>query len=181
MKEQDHAISLDLFSLLKGKDITYENLYHAFSEYCENISEPLNLCGLSLGAVLALNYAIDYPAKVQSLVLIGGQYEMPKGLLKFQNIMFRFVPETSFQKMGFNRKDMIQLTNSMLDLNFREDLKEISCRTLIICGEKDHANKKASKYLSESIAGAKIQFIENAGHELNLEAPKQLAEILNQF
>ena len=35
----------------------------------------LNLCGLSLGAVLALNYAIDFPKKVNSLILIAPQYE----------------------------------------------------------------------------------------------------------
>ena len=35
----------------------YNKMYDAFCDYCNNISEPLNLCGLSLGAILALNYA----------------------------------------------------------------------------------------------------------------------------
>lgn len=53
----------------------------------DNISGQLNLCGLSLGVVLALNYIIDNPKKVNSLVLIAGQSEMPKALLKLQNIV----------------------------------------------------------------------------------------------
>ena len=33
------------------------------------------------------NYAIQYPKKVRSLVLIATQYKMPKKLLKFQNLL----------------------------------------------------------------------------------------------
>ncbi|WP_278676648.1 alpha/beta fold hydrolase [Clostridium baratii] len=52
---------------------------------------------------------------------------------------------------------------------------------LVVCGEKDSANKKASKNLAESITKAEIQFIKNAKHEVNIDAPKELAEILNDF
>lgn len=181
MKKQEDVICLDLFALLRDKDVTYANLYHAFSKYCACISEPLNLCGLSLGAVLALNYAIDYPEKVKTLTLIGAQYKMPKALLKFQNIIFYLMPGAVFQKMGFKKKYFIQLTNSMIDLDFRERLKNISCSTLILCGEKDYVNKSASKNLVKRIEYAKIKFVENAGHEVNREAPKKLAEILEVF
>ena len=43
------------------------------------------------GAVLALNYAIDFPQKAGSLVLIAPQYDMPKFLLKVQNVLFKFM------------------------------------------------------------------------------------------
>ncbi|AIY83300.1 alpha/beta hydrolase [Clostridium baratii] len=181
MVEQDHVICPELSSFLKEGDITYANLYHTFSEYCDNISEPLNLCGLSLGAVVALNYAIDNPEKVKSLILIAAQYEMPKVLLKLQNIIFRFIPETSFKNMGIMKKDFIKLTTSMMNLNFSKSLKNIPCPVLVVCGEKDSANKKASKNLAESITKAEIQFIKNAKHEVNIDAPKELAEILNDF
>lgn len=72
----------------------YSKMYTAFCDYCNNFSEPLNLCGLSLGAVLALNYAIDYPQRVKSLILIAPQYDMPKFLLKVQNVLFKFMPES---------------------------------------------------------------------------------------
>ena len=88
----------------------------------QNSSSWLNLCGLSLGAVIALNYAIDNPTKVKSLVLIGAQYEMPKILLEFQNIIFNLLPETSFKNIGIIKKDFIKLTNSMISLNFSKDL-----------------------------------------------------------
>ncbi len=181
MKEIDDAISLELSSFLREKDSTYENLYSDFSAYCNSIPGQLHLCGLSLGAILALNYAIDYPEKIKSLVLIGAQYVMPKTLLKLQNIIFRFIPDSYFPKTGLKKKDFIRLTNSMQNLNFSSRLKDISCDTLIICGERDTVNKSAAKGLAENITKAEITFIEKAGHEVNKEAPQKLAEVMKGF
>lgn len=178
---QDNIVCPELSSFIKGENVGYSNLYKAFSDYCNSISEPLDLCGLSLGAVLALNYAIDNPKKVNSLVLIAAQYEMPKTLLKLQNIVFKFIPEKSFKSMGMRKKDFIKLTNSMMDLNFNEGLHNISCPVLLLCGEKDKANKKATKNLAERISKAEMKFIKNAKHEVNNDAPEELADILNDF
>lgn len=82
----------DISDMFKNNKNTYDDLYDNFSKYCEKISPPFNLCGLSLGAVLALNYAIEYPSKVKFLVLIARQYKAPKVLLKLQNIIFIFIP-----------------------------------------------------------------------------------------
>ena len=60
--------------LVHGQECNYKNLYAAFCRYCETESDGMNLCGLSLGGILALNYAIDHPEKIKSLVLIGTQY-----------------------------------------------------------------------------------------------------------
>lgn len=181
MMEQDNIICPELSLFLKEKDASYSNLYKAFSEYCDNISEPLNLCGLSLGAVLALNYVIDNPKKVNSLVLIAAQYEMPKTLLKLQNIIFKFIPQKSFNNMGMSKNDFIKLTSSMMNLNFNEGLNNISCPVLLICGEKDSPNKKATRSLYESILKAEMTFIKDSKHEVNNDNPKELAKILNDF
>lgn len=175
------AVCPDLAALLENKEATYENLYRAFSDYCNGISQPLNLCGLSLGGILALNYAIDHPAEVQSLVLIGTQYKMPVTLLRLQDIIFRFMPRSAFKGLGFQKKDFIELTNSMISLDFSKTLKNISVPTLVLCGEKDKANQKAAKALAENIRGAKLQLVEGAGHEVNMDSPEKLASLLEVF
>lgn len=179
--EPDNIICPDLFLSLKGREPIYDNLYRSFSEYCSNIPEPLHLCGLSLGAVIALNYTIDNPGKVKSLVLIAAQYKMPKALLKLQNIIFRFMPEAAFKNMGFHKGDFIKLTNSMTNLNFSENLKNISCPVLAVCGNKDSANTKAAEGLCKNIKNAQFRLIQDSGHEVNIDAPEKLAEILNNF
>lgn len=171
----------DLFTSLQNKEATYKNLYCTFSNYCENASGPLHLCGLSLGAVLALNYAIDNPEKVKSLVMIGAQYKTPKALLKLQNIIFRLMPIASFKRLGFEKNAFIQLLHSMTDLNFSKEIKRISCITLVVCGEKDYANKRAARDIVRNLSKAEFQFIKDAGHEVNIEAPQKLAAILDAF
>jgi len=40
-------------------------------EYCGKIDGQIHLCGISLGGIIGLNYALDFPEKVKTLVLIG--------------------------------------------------------------------------------------------------------------
>lgn len=179
--DKDQISYPDLIQLLNNKKHTYKNLYDAFSDYIEQFSEPVLLIGLSLGAVLALNYTIDHPEKVQLLVLIAPQYKMPKLLLKVQNIIFLFMPEFPFQKLGSSKNDFIQMSNSMMKLDFSGNLKKVECNTLVLCGEKDKANKRAAKQLAELIPKAEFRTIVGVGHEINTEAPEILASLLNDF
>jgi pimeloyl-ACP methyl ester carboxylesterase len=181
MELSSHMYCPDLFSLLGTSIPTYNNLYRSFFAYCDDFKEPINLCGLSLGAVLSLNYALDRPEKVHSLVLIGAQYKMPKLLLTIQNILFHFMPNSVFLKIGTDKKSFIKLMKSMRHLDFTERLADIQCDTLILCGEKDAANKRASKHLSEHIKEARSIIIKNAGHELNKESSSKLSAIIDDF
>lgn len=172
---------LDLFALLRNKEINYSNLYQAFSEYCDVFSEPFCLCGLSLGGILALQYGIENPDKISSMALIGTQYNMPKKMLKFQNTIFRIMPNGIFKKMGLEKKDAISLSKSMMDLDFQQNLQKIECPALIVCGEKDKANMQASLQLEKLMPNARLNIIKNAGHEINVDAPKDLGMVLNKF
>lgn len=171
----------DLFELLQGRKITYANLYEVFSEYCRSFCEPFVICGLSLGGVLALHYSIENPKKVKAAVLIGTQYIMPKGLLKFQNAVFHIMPQRMFDTMGLAKKDAVNLSKSMMNLDFRQNLQELKCPVLVICGEKDKANKKASSELARTLPHAELKIIKNAGHEVNIDASQKLSEILKSF
>jgi pimeloyl-ACP methyl ester carboxylesterase len=171
---------IPLFSA-EYKENTYRELYRKFEKYCVRETEPIHLCGISLGAVLSLDYAVRHPEDVKSLVLIAPQYKMPKILLKLQNVIFLFIPNSQFGSLGLTKKGFIRLTNSMLDLSFEDKINHIACPTLIICGEKDSANKKAAVSLKKKISTSKLHFIKGAGHEVNITAPNRLAEILNEF
>lgn len=61
---------VDLPPLLQGRKADYETLSREFGALCGGVQGPLALCGLSLGAVLALDYALRRPDRVDSLVLI---------------------------------------------------------------------------------------------------------------
>lgn len=177
----DNTMCLDFPEMLRDKPVTYSNLYTAFSEICDAESEDIILCGLSLGGVLALNYAIDHPQKVKALILIAAQYKMPERLLKVQNLMFHFMPQAMFHQTGFGKSDFISLCRSMEKLDFSESLNRISCSTLILCGEKDKINKKASIELSKLLKDSQFKEVSETGHEVNLESPEKLALLLRDF
>ena len=165
----------------EGKDVTYKELYSAFSEVCDKEDEEIVLCGLSLGAVLALNYAIDHPDKTKALVLIAAQYKMPEKLLKFQNVLFRLMPNSMFKQTGFTKADVISLCGTMAELDFTESLHNVSCPVLIVCGEKDNANKKASQELARYLSKCSFYELLKTGHEVNIEAPEEMAIVLQKF
>ena len=167
-----------LFSLSES-DITYSNILTGLEKRYADMAEPLRICGLSLGALLALDYTIRHGDKVASLILIGVQYKVPSLLIDFQNLVFRCMPNNAFEKIGISKKDTIKLAHSMRSLNFSDKLNEIMCPVSIVCGEKDSANLKASKKLKELLPRAELCIIPGAGHEINKCAPEAVAAILN--
>lgn len=181
MEKPEEVLCPELFGLLRGRACTYENLYGAFSEYCAAIPGPVALCGLSLGGVLALQYSLEHSEKVRGAALVGTQYATPKGLLRFQNMVFGVMPERAFRSMGLGKRDLIRLCGSMADLDFRRDLNRLACPALVICGERDRANRRASEELVEQLSHAELVIVKHAGHEVNADAPGSLGNILDDF
>lgn len=171
----------DLACWLQGQEPSYPLLYHALESYCDQFDQPLALCGLSLGGVLVLQYVTEHPEKVSSFVLIGAQYTMPKRLLQLQSLIFRFLPDAMFQNMGFSKREFLHLSRSMMDLDFKEALPNIQSRGLILCGERDSANRSASLELAERIPQSQLVLLPKTGHEVNVEAPEALGAILSSF
>ena len=177
----ENRVCPNLADMIRGSESAYQDLYAAFSDLCNQYAEPVDLCGLSLGGVLALNYAIDHPKKVNSLALIAAQCRMPKKLLRLQSILFHFMPKSMFQQTGLGKTEFLHLCRAMMDLDFSQSLGKISCPVLIICGERDLANKSASVRMADRIEHAGLCIIGGAGHEVNVEAPEKLAAVLQGF
>lgn len=174
------AVIPDLGAMLAGR-ADYLALRGALFAVCDAEKVPLHLCGLSLGGVLALAYAAHRPERVASLVLIGTPYTMPKRLLKLQDLLFAITPRTAFESLGLTKRQMRGLSLSMATLEIPALLPRVRCRTLVLCGEKDRANRKAARQLQEGLSNAAMQTIDGAGHEANREAPEALSAALAAF
>ena len=181
LDRREDILCPELSAILNGREASFPNLRAAFAQYCAQAGVPVHLCGLSLGGILALDYALDHPENVKTLVLIGTPNKVPKFAFALQNVVFRLLPKSTFTSMAFDKRDTFALGNSMKNLDFSGRLGEVQCPTLILCGEKDGANLKSARFLAGHIPGAELQVIGNTGHVVNEENPKALAERLNAF
>lgn len=181
LDRREDILSPELSNLLDEREASFSNLRTAFAQYCAQVGGPVHLCGLSLGGILALDYALEHPENVKTLVLIGTPHKVPKGVFALQNVVFRLLPKSTFTSMAFDKKNTFALGNTMKDLDFSGRVMEIRCPTLILCGEKDSANLKSAHFLAQHIPGAELQVLENTGHVVNEENPKALAGQLNEF
>lgn len=180
-EDKIETISPNLYEITRTDSKDYKKMYNAFSQFCNNQKEKLNLCGLSLGGILILDYVKDHPENVNSIILIGTPYKILKTLFKLQSVIFHIMPRSTFEKMGCLKKEFITLVNSMSNLDISSDLDKIKCSSLVICGAKDNVNMENAKLLNKDIKNSKLKIIENAGHEVNIDNPKDLANIVYEF
>lgn len=83
--------------------------------------------------------------------------------------------------MGLTREQMIALTRSMVSIDWTVQLSKLRCPVYLLCGEKDIANRTAAKQMENWIPQAIFEEIRGAGHAVNLDAPKALAEQIQHF
>ena len=181
LEGQDDILCPELAEILGGRRATYGALYASFAGFCDVAAGRVHLCGLSLGGILSLHYALDRPEKVATLALIGTPHKVPKAAFAVQNLLFRCLPRSLFAGMAFDKKDTFSLGNSMKRLDFSDRVQDIGCPTLIVCGAKDRANIRSARFLAEKIRNAKLRLLEKTGHVVNEEAPEALESILKAF
>ena len=66
----------NLFSIVKHYQVNYDNMYKTFAEYCNSFNEKIN-----------------------SIILVGTPYKIPKTIFTIQNIIYKFMPKRIFEKL----------------------------------------------------------------------------------
>ena len=144
-------------------------------------NEPFVMCGLSLGAILALDYATRHPEKLAGLVLISVQYKVPRLLTAIQNFLFRQMSQEVFAEMGITKQQLLNFSDSMKSLDLRGEVARVKCPVRILCGEQDKPNRKASEKLHQMLPQSTLRIVPGAGHEMNREKPDAIVEALRDW
>lgn len=159
---------------------TFSSIMNTLESKFSKEDDSLILCGLSIGAILAIEFYLRHPEKVESLILIAPQYKIPTWLIDLQNIIFRFMPRKLFSDTGTTRENMISISSSIRQMDYGNVIKCITCPVSVICGEKDRANRKAAISLNSSLPDSELTIVEGARHEVNIDTPEKLAEIIRK-
>lgn len=174
------------------------------------ITRPI-VCGLSLGGMIAQEYAVKYQSNLSGLILADTavataltlsdkmlKMMFPKMMIKW--LIRRWSPEKyaewSFkhfdmkedvrdyliqEQLRMDQKEFLKLMDAILDFKLL-DLSSIEVPTLIILGENERkAVFPHADKMQELIKGSKKVIIPDAGHASNLENPEEFNRVLDEF
>jgi 3-oxoadipate enol-lactonase len=154
--------------------------------------------GHSAGSVIALQFALDYPARAAGLILVGAASECDTAAHRFYEEVAQLAENEGMdpvrQRLGLRRErdtaseptpiTFAQVARCMGNLHLQPltpRLHEIHCPTLICVGEQDVFGVDPSVVLSRGIAGAHLEIVPGRGHGLFLEDPEGFNHIVDGF
>ncbi len=173
-----------------------------------NIDEAV-VVGTSVGGMVAMQFALDYPNRVKGLVLCG---TAPKiGNTDFWEARIAAIKEQGMAKMGktilerwfapgyadefpahkrgfyhmlarMDTDGYIATCGTLRDCDLTPCLDEISVRTLVLCGAEDTATPPdLVRGLANGLPNARFELIDGAGHTPCVEQPDDLAAHIKTY
>ena len=167
------------------------------------------LIGVSVGGMIALDFALRYPERVKALVLCDTGAKIgtadywteriaavrQKGLEPLAGtILTRWFSSTFAQSHPAAYRgyyNMLTRTpvegyaatcEALRDADLRDAIHAIQIPSLVLCGDQDLATPPSlGRTLAAALPNARFDLIENAGHLPSLEQPAVLAAKIEQF
>ncbi len=138
------------------------------------------LVGHQLGAMAALQVAVDQPERVAGLVLTGALISPGRLALTMQRGLIRMLPNRALAESGATKDDLIQALNVVATADFGKRLGDIAVPVLVIAGASDPGLPSA-KLLVQRIPNARLAEIPGAGTTPSLEQPEAYNKLLTDF
>lgn len=171
--------------------------------------DKVHLVGLSMGGSTAIGFALKYPERLKSLVLVstgaaghspGKKIEILDAIAQTRGIEAAKEKWLEWILVWFKKRDpkIGQLIETMVN-DFSgaiwvdpmrgkyprtidiENAHNIKARTLLVAGKLDHLFVELSEKLHQKIENSQLIALEEAGHMLNLEYPDKFNAELQNF
>ncbi|KAF2294966.1 hypothetical protein GH714_029789 [Hevea brasiliensis] len=175
---------------------------HLYQFWRSHIRRPIILVGPSLGAAVAIDFAVNHPEAVEKLVFIdasvyaegtGDLAKLPRALAYAGVYLLKSVPLRLYVNfLAFNGGPPTLFISLVEDAtvnfmisggyNVNAQIEKVKKRTLIIWGEDDQiiSNKLAVRLHSE-LPNAIIRQIPECGHIPHVEKPDSVAKLIIEF
>jgi len=167
--------------------------------------------GISYGSEISMTFALKYPEKTKSLVIIDGVSEVQPflraqtypwklaaerkdaELLYWTSVTLNFSAEyvkatqayTTEAIERFSAIDMesfVEMMSAFYNINITDELSKIKCPTLVVIGEADRIKgREYAQRIAEKIENSEYVVVPGAGHALCLDKPDPLNTLLIGF
>ena len=161
--------------------------------------------GLSMGGMVAMQHALDFPNDVSRLLVVGSSSGLPESLRPVADEQRRFIAEHGMADIARSRMSAafgedsdpelrrwaeemiaaIDLTSyraqsvAAFEFDARERLSELQVPVDVVHGENDKSLPLLlGQATHEGISGSKLHVIEGAGHFPNVESPKAFNDLV---
>lgn len=206
LNKQFNIVALDLPGHGASTGSGAKNL----DKYCVWIKKLLDilhlknqiLIGHSLGAAIALKFALHYPQIVTAIVPVGGGIKMPVNTDLLTGLKtnpariidlickFSLAPESRPGLLEALKKSLDKANVDVMyddlcacnDLDLTDNIHKVNLQALIICGIKDKMTPaQFSCEIATRIESARLSLIDGAGHMVMLEKPAEFNDALCEF
>lgn len=141
-------------------------------------SARATMCGLSLGAMVALRFGLDHSDRTDRLVLSGVQIKPPRLAMGLQNLVMRALPSRLVAVPGATKNDVLAVTSAIASVDLTPELSTLDVPTTVLCGQRDGPNLPAARAAAAAIPGAQLRIVPRVGHEWNRTNPQLFADYL---
>ncbi|KAG6660197.1 uncharacterized hydrolase YugF isoform X3 [Carya illinoinensis] len=157
--------------------------HHLYQLWKSYIKRPMILVGPSLGAAVAVDFAVNYPEAVEKLVLINASVygEGTGDLAKLPTIVAQGLVGRLHCLLPWWKDATINFIFSG-GYNVISQIKQVKQKALIICGERDQIiGYKQAVRLHCELQDAILRKVPDCGHLPHVQKPRYVAKLIADF
>jgi 3-oxoadipate enol-lactonase len=156
----------------------------------------VHVLGFSAGGVVAMRFAIDHPARVRSLVLVGTSSECnPPAKARYESMattaerdggtavlpLVGVRPEGELPPDGRGFAHVARAVGGLHEMPLTPELASIRCPALVAVGERDPLGVGGSVIIHRRLAQARLEILPRLRHAVCRENPDGFNRLLLDF
>lgn len=140
-----------------------------------------SVCGIGLGALVALQLAADSPDRVDGLVLMTRQVRLYPMLMSVSAAVLRLLPATAAQRLGVDQAQLLALLDQVRPVDAAGLARRVRAPALVLVGALDPINRRASQSLATALPHGEFTLLPQAGPNWPTTDPTLLLPPLTTF
>jgi pimeloyl-ACP methyl ester carboxylesterase len=147
----------------------------------QSLDEPVLVCGLAAGALVALQLAADSPTRVAGLLLCTGVRPLGTVVRSVHRGVAGLLPVRTLQRLGGRGTALVPVLDAVRALDHHELTPRVEAPALVPYGARDPLNRRPSELLAQGLAHGTAVALAGAGPGWLWREPERLAALVQEL